>query len=112
MSLGDFGFSTVLDIAKTGFEAWRDYERLDQEDEALDLKKRELAAELAALARAKANAEAARADAEDDDEPSHATAPTPQPGGLLASLPVSYLVAGGLELAALVLYLLSRGRRK
>jgi len=113
MRLGDFGVSTVLDIAKTGFEAWRDYERLDQADEALALKKKELAAELAALERAKADAEAAHAHVEDhEDEPSHSTASTPQPGGLLASLPVGFLVAGGLGFAALVLYLLSRGRRR
>jgi len=111
MSLGDFGVSTVLDIAKTGFDAWRDYERLDQADEALELRKKELAAERAALEHAKAAAEAA---AHDDGAPATggAAEAAPHPVGLLASIPVGLLVAGGLGLAALVAYLLSRGRRR
>ena len=112
--LGDFGIDTVLDIAKEGFGAWRDYERLDQGNEALELQKKQLEAQREALEREKALAEAlARERAAGGSSAGGATVSPggPAPGGLLASIPVAVLVAGGLGLAALVLYLLTRGRK-
>lgn len=111
--LGDFGIDTVLEIAKDGFDAWSDVQKLDQSDQALELQKKQLEAQRAALEQAKAAAEAearARAAASSSGASAGSSPGQPVPGGLLASIPVALLVAGGLGLA-LLLYLLTRERK-
>jgi hypothetical protein len=114
VTLGDFGIDTVLAIAKDGFDAWSDVQKLDQSDQALELQKQQLEAQRAALEQAKVAAEEAareRAASALSSGGASAGGGAATPGGLLASIPVAVLVVGSLGLGALVLYLLTRGRK-